>query len=393
MKDEYDVIVVGSGPAGSTTAERCAANGLDVLILERNEKVGEPVRCAEGMSASSVEQLKLDIPEDCISEYIDGAVVYAPDGREIKIQFEATKGYILDRKRFDKWLAERAVKAGAELVLNANVIDLVKDGGIKGVVVELLGTKERKTIKSKVVVAADGAESVVARKAGLRTEKKPKFVDSGFQYKMRGIELEHPRMIVLYLGRKIAPRGYIWIFPKGKDSANVGIGITGEGCEKTAKQYLDEWIETKPGIKKGEIVEINGGCIPVGDFMENMTTDGLLCVGDAANQVNPLHGGGIAESIKAGRIAGDVISDSINGSSDLSEYNKRWWEQCGKRLKKTEKVREIFEKLTDDEMCDLADILSAEDLTDFVHGKNVLKLAKIYAKFKIKGMKRKIGFS
>ena len=335
--------------------------------------------------------LGLKIPQRCICRRINGSVVFAPNGKKINIEFVGTSGMVLERKVFDKWLASEASRAGAEVAAKSGVYDIIKSNGyVAGVAANIMG--EKKEIRSKVVVAADGAESLVMRRAGLRTAKKPGLVDSGFQYEMQ-TRLEYPDKIVLYFGNNITKRGYVWIFPKAKDVANIGIGMTGLGAEKTAKQYLDEFIASR-GIK-GSILEVNAGCIPVGGFMENMVGSGILGVGDAVSQVNPIHGGGIAESIFAGRIAGDVISNAIKhgdvSERMLSEYNKRWWEERGARLRDIEKVRELFEKMSDDELNDLANVLGGEDLVDFAKGRNYAKLAKLYIKFKAKGLKRKLA--
>jgi digeranylgeranylglycerophospholipid reductase len=394
MREEYDVVVVGCGPAGTSAAKELASKGLKVLALERNQEIGTPVRCGEGLSENSVKTLGLDIPRKCIASDIEGAVVYTPAGRRVEIKFEGTKGFILERKMFDKWLAEEAARAGAEIIAKSNVTGLIKEGDhVKGVKANVMG--EEKEIRSKVVIAADGVESLLLREAGIRSFKNPRFTDSGVQYEMAGIDLEDPNMISLYFGNKHSPRGYIWVFPKGKDTANVGIGIGASmGGEKSAKQYLDEWIATRPGIAKGSILEVNGGAIPVGDFLENMVGNGILGVGDSVSQVNPIHGGGISESIKAARIAASVISGAIQkgdtSSQTLSEYNTTWWKERGESLRKVERVREIFEKLNDDELSDLGEVLSGHDLTELAHGRNIVKLATIYARFKTKGIKRKI---
>lgn len=394
FKKEYDVIVVGAGPAGTSAAKTLAEKGLDVLVLDRNQEIGTPVRCGEGLSDNSVKKLGLKLPEKCIAQGIEGAYVYAPNGKKINITFGGTKGYILERKMFDKWLAIEASKAGAKVVAKANVYDIIKEGSyVCGVKFKTMNGDF--SVKSKVVVAADGVESIICRQAGLKTNKNPMLVDSGFEYEMSNIKLTDPHKIELILGNEIAPRGYVWIFPKGDHVANVGIGIGGLGKGKTAKEYLDEFIESREDIKNGSIIEVKGGCIPVGGFMKNMVADGLVGVGDAVNQVNPIHGGGMAEAIEAGKIAGEVIANAFKkkdfSAKALDEYNERWWKECGERLQKVEKIREMFEKMTDEEMNDLAEVLSGEDLTDFAKGRNYLKLAKIYMKFKAKGIGRKLG--
>src|SRR3989338_4255338 len=113
-------------------------------------------------------------------------------------------------------------------------------------------------------------------------------------------------------------------------------------------------------FENASIIEVNGGCIPVGGLMKNMTGNGIIGIGDAVNQVNPIHGGGIAESIKASRIAGPIIASAIKkgdvSGKFLARYDREWWDKYGNKLKNVEKVREYFEKLTDDQLEDLADI-------------------------------------
>jgi len=237
---------------------------------------------------------------------------------------------------------------------------------------------------------------MIMRKAGIRTNKSPTLVDSGYQYEMAGIDMRDPHMIELFFGNRIAPRGYLWIFPKGEHEANVGIGISGSHKEKKAKQYLDDFIASHPGLAKGSIIEVNAGSIPVGGLMEDMVGNGIIGVGDAVNQVNAIHGGGIPEAITAGKLAALVIKSCFDkndfSKQSLDEYNKLWWEQRGKHLKNVEKVRETVENMSDDNLNDLADVLDGEDLSDFAHGKNIMKLVKIAAKYKLKGVTRKLGF-
>lgn len=394
LKDRYDVIVVGCGPAGSSTARECAERGLSVLALERNLEVGTPVRCGEGLSENTVQSLDLDVPDRCIAQKVSGGAVYAPNGKRIDLKYEGTEGYILERKAFDKWLGEEASNVGARIVTHSKVTDVLQEGErVTGVKASIMG--EKKKIRSKIVIAADGVESLIMRKAGLKTNKNPMYVDSGYQYEMSNIDLEEPETISLYFGQKKAPRGYCWIFPKGETRANVGIGIGAvHGGRKTAKYYLDRFVHKKKALKKGSILEVNGGAIPVGGFMKDMVGDGILGIGDSVNQVNPIHGGGISESMKASKIAGEVIAKAFEqgdfSKEALQPYNERWWKEHGERLQKVEKVRELFEKMSDEEMNDMAQVLDGEDLTDLAHGRKYGKLAKLYMKFKAKGVERKV---
>ena len=168
IKNQYDVIVVGCGPAGSSTAKSCAEQGLDVLVLDRNLEIGTPVRCGEGISDNSVKELRLKIPSSCIAQKIYGAVAYSPSEKSVHIKFPGTKGYIIERKMFDKWLAKQSSLAGATIIAHSNVVDIIKKGDyVAGVKAEILGEQNRE-ISSSIVVAADGVESLVLRNSGIK---------------------------------------------------------------------------------------------------------------------------------------------------------------------------------------------------------------------------------
>lgn len=383
LDSEYDVIVVGAGPGGSATAKRCAELGLKVAMLEKRQEIGAPKRCGEGLGLDAAERLGQKIPRYCIMQDINGSLVYAPNGKKITIDYGKTAGYVLERKQYDKWLAEEAARAGAKVQAKTGVTGVRKEKEIvNGVDAEF--ESEKFFINSKVVVAADGVESKVARWAGMNTTNKLVNIDSGFQYEMVDIEIEDPHKIILYFDTKMAPRGYLWIFPKGEDKANVGIGIGGLGYGKNPRQFLEEWIKTMPGLKKGSVTEVNAGGIPVGGFLDNMVMNGLVVVGDAAHQVNPIHGGGLREAAVAGKIAGEVITEAIKAGDvsqkKLSKYNDIWWKERGNHLMKVQKLREVVEKLTDDDLNMLVDALSGEDLVEFTRGGSLGKLAKILMK-------------
>lgn len=385
VKEKYDVVVGGAGPGGCATAKTIAEKGLDVLLLEKRPSIGSEKRCAEGLSIGTLDIIKDKIgkiPKKCFARMINGALVYAPNGKEIKIDFGEDAGAVMERKVFDKWLATQASRAGAEVHARTEVVDVIKEKDfVKGVIIKKDG--EKKKIKSKVVVAADGIESTMARKAGLNTTNKVSNVDSGYQYEMSGLNLRDSRKIEIFMGNEIAPRGYCWVFPKGKDIANVGIGIA--RSEKRAKYYLDKFIQENPKIfSDASILEVNAGGIPVGGFLENMVLDGFLVVGDAAHQVNPIHGGGMKEATIAGSMGGEVIFEAIEkgdvSKKQLSKYNKRWWKERGKNLRKVEKLREVVEKLSDEDFNNLAENLEGEDLVEFSRGNKLFKIGKLLIK-------------
>lgn len=377
-----DVIIVGAGPGGSATAKHLAGKGYDVALYEKRQEIGAPKRCAEGISLGGLERLNLQPPKHCIRQGINGAIVIAPNGKDVEIDYGKEYGYVLERKVFDKWLAEEAVRAGAKVQAKTYIKEVIKENGkIVGVKGEFLG--EDFEDRCKILIASDGIESKISRMAGLNTTCNPNFVDSGFQYEMAGIDIEDQRRIYLYFGNKIAPRGYVWVFPKGKDVANVGIGIHGKN-EIPAAEYLNRFIEKTPALKKGSIIEVNAGGIPVGGFLQKMTLDNFLAVGDAAHQVNPIHGGGLFESQFAAKIAANVIDEAIKSKDTsarkLDRYNVEWWKQRGNALRRVEALRDVVENLDDEDMNYLAGNLSGENLIDFSRGDSLVILGKLLLK-------------
>lgn len=368
----YDIIIIGCGPSGSACAKRLAENGFSVKVFDRREKLGIPVRCGEGLGERAQELIG-KIPDNCISQRVKGARIYAPNGKYLEAISEYG-GFILDRRVFDKWLAEQAVKAGAEIQKNTLITDFIKeDGYYKGVKGEFL--EEKFEERARIIVCATGAESPL-RKA-LNIFSKLNLIDSCLQYKMSGIDIDSD-FIHIYLGNEISPRGYLWCFPKGKNKANVGVGII--PGEKNAKYYLDKFINEHQELKKGKIDLVEGGIVPVGGLIKNMVDNGLLICGEAAHHVNPIHGGGMKEPIISGQLAADVILEALKkndvSKKTLFKFNKIWWKERGNHLVKVERLREVLEKLSDKDLNDLADVLKPEDIIDFSRGAKLSVLAK-----------------
>lgn len=371
-----DVIVVGAGPAGSSVAAELAERDLDVALYEKRQEIGVPKRCGEGISTRSLEKVGFDIPGKCKSQIINGALVHSPDGNFVKISSDERMGWILERELFDKWMAERAAEAGAKVRAKAKVKGLLPEN--KGAKVEIEGEEIEE--EAKMVIAADGVESKISREAGVKDPSDLQLVDSGYQYEMVNLDLKDKNKLELYFGKDIAPRGYIWVFPKDERSANVGIGIGGD-VKGSAKHYLERFVEKNERFINASIVEVNSGMVPVGGFLNDMTSENFLAVGDAANQVNPIHGGGIWEGIRSGMIASEVahkaIKEGDTSHKNLHEYNKKWWKIRGKDLKKVEKLREVLEDLDDEDLNYLAEKLEGEDLVEFVSGNRLSKLGRI----------------
>ncbi|MCX8158481.1 MAG: NAD(P)/FAD-dependent oxidoreductase [Candidatus Diapherotrites archaeon] len=382
--ENYDVIIVGCGPAGLRAAKVLAENKINVLALDKKQEIGVPVRCGEGLGLGWFKRLNLKPNSAWAVQPIKGAALYSPTGKKVEIRFEEVSGYILERRMFEKYLAREAALKGACIKVKHHVLDVKRKGSKVEVFGKYLGDEFK--YSANIIIAADGVDSLTARRLGLNTTNKLVDIDSGFQYEMAGIDFEDPDLIHLYFGNEVAPRGYVWLFPKGDHEANVGVGIAGYR-EETAKYYLDKFISSRESLAKGSIIHINSGAVPVGGFLDNMVLDNLLVCGDAAHQVDPTHGGGIGLSMEAATIAAEVAVEAIKkvdySQKFLSRYNKLWYEKRGNALKQRLKARIFMEQLTDDEFDAIADNLSGEDILKLAGGE-LSEKAKFMARLLIK---------
>ncbi|MFN3821284.1 MAG: NAD(P)/FAD-dependent oxidoreductase, partial [bacterium] len=171
LSEKYDVVVVGAGPAGSMAAKSAAEMGAKVLLLERDPVVGTPVRCGEGISGDNLSRL-IPIQDRWIAARVEGVVIYAPNGTGVTVRADKDIGYVLERALFDRYLAELAAEAGADVLTRADVDGLVMEGkAVTGVYYTRLGKRNR--VAAKVTIGADGVESRVGRWAGIHTQISP----------------------------------------------------------------------------------------------------------------------------------------------------------------------------------------------------------------------------
>jgi len=351
---EYDVVIVGAGPAGSMTAKWAAKGGARVLLIEKRQEIGSPVRCGEGISRSWLDSVGITLDAKSVARQVKGAKIVAPNGSSFYLSEKMAGnevGIVLERVFFDKLLARDAVKAGADLMLKTSAVKLLKTGDkVTGVKIKSWG--ETKDIKCGCVVGADGYESQVGRWAGINTSLAPRDITSCFQYRLTNINHEAD-YCEFVLGSK-APGGYIWIFPKNEDTANVGIGMQLTKLKDPAdvKKYLDKYIQNDPRLKKGRPLELVSGAVSICAPIDKAIGSGILLVGDAARQIDPITGGGISNSCKAAKVAGEVLSRATRekdfSERSLQRYEKGWRDLLENHLYRNWMAKEKLVTLTDD---------------------------------------------
>ena len=389
MLIETDVLVIGSGPAGSSAAKHAALNGADVILLDKKSEIGTPKRCAEGVSKDGLRKLNIEPSSRWVTKELSGVRMIAPNGTSVWLNEEKVKlpeaGYILERKVFDKHMAMDAARAGAKIMIKTLATGLRRDGEYLIVTCETMG--EKFEIKARIVIGADGPESRVGRWAGLKTTLKPKNMESCAQFEMANVKMPDPNSIEFYFG-SVAPGGYAWIFPKGDDIANVGLGILTTETDKSAYEHLLLFVENNPATKNAQPVEINIGGDPVGGMLKKLVTDNFMLVGDAASQVNPLTGGGIISAMEAGLYAGEVAAAAVKEGNYSSKFLNRYQDRCKENIeekfKRDLKVKDYLLTLSDDELNSIADAFQDIELNNINTAELIKSLVKVSPKALLK---------
>jgi len=339
-----DLLVVGGGPAGLVAARVAAECGREVLLVERDPAIGLPVRCGEGVGSKGLEEF-LD-PQNGAAPWISRRITRvefrSPSGAVVRVG-HGDVGYVLDRSRFEPVLAEQAVAGGASIRVGAEVTGLERDGAIW---VARINGDER--VRARIVIGADGVESMVGRWAGIDTRVRAKDMESCAQVLLDDVDVD-PETIVLHFGREIAPGGYAWIFPKGPRSANVGLGVVALRARRNAMAYLDDYIGTAfPTGRRGS--RTVGGVV-VQTTVRSSVADGVMLCGDAAHMINPLSGAGIVNAMKAGRLAAETAVEAIaegdTSARRLGAYHDRWMHVLGHDHERFYRVKEALGKFDD----------------------------------------------
>lgn len=377
-----DIAIVGAGPAGSVAARYAAKLGYEVLLIDKKSEIGIPVQC--GGFLPLVHELKLllpkarhldklfSYPESCIETKTDRLGFVSPSCETKQFRVEANT---IDRMRFDKYLAEEAARAGAEILLETLVTDVeTKSSTIRAV--EISDRDHRFELRAKVIIGADGPTSKVARASGLMKHYDPMDISQGFQYEFVDAEIDS-KVVEMYFTRKYAPGGYAWIIPTGRDTANVGVGIRMPFVEEghTARHYLNKFIKEHPlaseKLKKAKVTSIMRGVIPAGGAPPETQAGNVLIVGDAAGMLMPTSGGGIPLAMVGGRIAGETAAHFLDGSAPLEEYEQKWRKEIGNDLETSLLIRRMLDSFmkNDTLMSSLMKLLSAEQMVDLQRGK------------------------
>lgn len=319
--------------------EYAARAGASVLVVDKKNEVGSPVRCAEGIGLPTFELLGLDTSSNFVSNTVNKFIMVSPKGRklEVTVPYREFSLYILDRTGFEKTLAQRLKRAKGDLILGTSLTGLVREKSV----VQKINTNKGE-FSARVIIGADGVESNIGRWSGMTKRLKMNQVFSAAEYDLSGMEGVDDHFEI-HFGTRLAPGGYAWVFPKGDGEANLGLGILAS-TKKRPVELLKKFKERR--ARKAQPIRVVTGCIPSTLPPSATVKDNIMLVGDAARQTNAVSGGGIANAIIAGKIAGEVAGTVVAENrpvSHLKEYDRLWRAQLEKILIKKFRQRSYLE--------------------------------------------------
>lgn len=364
----YDIAIVGGGPAGLSAAWTSARAGAKVILFEKDEAIAHSVRTSGVSWIDSMDAL--GIPSSLynpISSYR-----FVSPANDVLISGSSPKSCVLDVRALYQHLAFMAAEAGATIMVRSNVMNVVRDGErVAGVKASTpAGDME---VKCPLVIDASGFGTAAGRKAGLAGEWRRYGVGAEYECYCDHAEASEWTLMV---GQQYSEAGYAWVFPLSKNRVRIGVGIGRPESPADPLEKLHAMLEKryKPLDSLGKIqpVELHYGFIPNEGSRQNSVADGLVMVGDAAGQANPLVLEGIRYAIEFGRLAGEVGTGSLaKGASreSLAAYEREWKARVASKIASALKVQSRWIGLSDAEWDKEIEILrdmTADEFIDFI---------------------------
>ena len=389
---DYDVIVAGGGLAGTVAAQsvsRYSKQNMRILVVDRNSAI-VPGRknvsgwiCGDAVSREAVDYMKDRIgvawTEPEIEHSVKGVMAFSPD-RETSIPFDGD-GYMLNRQILPERQNERTAGMGVEFDFEVNLTGLLYDDGQVAGVQGVDSSKQPYKRTAKVVIDATGVTSMlrnqIANTAKMERKINRQDVESTgrkimyFEDGEADLSEFDPDYCIIHLDQDIAPGGYGWVFPKGKNKVNIGLGVEKTILERRNKRLgmrdnvstlIDQYITRNRAIRDPRLSEDAAdrnnasGNFQVSVRRQNdcMVAGGFVLVGDSAWMPKPLDAGGIGPALVAGTIVGKCVVEAIE-TGDVTEgglwsYNKEFINEYGYKTAGLEIFRRLIQTLSNEQL-------------------------------------------
>ncbi|MBU0929940.1 MAG: NAD(P)/FAD-dependent oxidoreductase [Nanoarchaeota archaeon] len=321
------ISIIGAGPIGSYTAYLLAKENQEVHLFEDHHEIGKPVQCT-GIVTNSIKNI-IPIERKFLVNKINKVKVFSPNKKNIEFKLK-NPNLIIDRTKFDQYLADKAEKAGARLHTNYKFIDFKKPYVI---------FNDRKPFKTDILIGADGPLSRVAKVSGLYGKRE--FV-IGLQARINSSFEKN--LVKFYLNENY----FGWVVPESRDIGRVGIA-----AKSNAKDHFNSFLKLIG--KKYKTKEYQSGLMPVYDPSINTFKDNIYLVGDAATMVKPTTYGGIVQ----GLMAAEELSKAIISNLD---YNSLWRARIGKELRYGLMIRKVMDNFSQKDYNELLELLNKSNV-------------------------------
>jgi len=379
---DYDIIVASAGKAGTTTAYTAAKHGASVLLIDKKERdeIGHKT-CGDALGGHHLKELERlvafpEMPREIIEHDVTSIDLVAPD-REHRMRMAGPTvlGYSFNRHKMGQWLVSLAENAGVEMMASARVKKLKFDDKKPcGIIVEKDGSERQRT--ARIIVDATGASGLLRRQLPETTLIEREVAKEDMMVAWRDIyetpeyDFEHPENLEIFYNQQQTRGGYTWVFPQGRNRVNVGVGLMTLEGHKVPQEIFNGFVKSSWDFMKTKLTTIDsgGGIAPVRRPMNTMVDNSFMVVGDAACQVNPVHGGGIGSSMLGGVHAGVTACEALE-SGDTSmkglwPYNRRYLESYGMKQASLDIFRWFLVGITNEEInfAFKKEIIKADDL-------------------------------
>ncbi len=325
-----DVLVIGAGPAGLSVARAARLNNKSVICIDKKSEIGEDIRCAEGIAAYLLPALPFSIPKKYLDLEMDGMIFYS-EGVSLNLKDGFWKSFSLNRAGFEKWLSNEVMSNGGQVLTSTELVKINKSKSkINSVIVNNNGKYIE--IFPKYVVAADGVESKTLTLLGVYKLKKGQYADV-YSWELHGVELIDDNKEQIFFG-EFTPKGYAYIFPKGKGVANVGVG--GIAPTKPIEKYFYEFLDlpiVKKQVSSAKFVKNKSKKAPFFYVTKKRVFGNVYSVGDSANDnFKPF-----VEGILPAIIMGDYLGKNIGKKIKSNPLSKQF-EESDALLKLVKKI-------------------------------------------------------